>query len=463
MSHNTNSKEIEIIWFKRGLRVEDNPLLHFAEGNVLPIFIFDTDILKKFRGDDSRLTFLYNTVIKLKNRLKKSGLDLLILKGSPIEVFEYLGSLFKIIKIHTSKDYDSYSKKINSIIEKRFTLNLVSDAFIFGPEEIKTKSGGIYKIYTPFKNHCFAILEEKSKKFFKPNNRVGLVKYDYNNLISFENGKKESLPLTIENIGIQDIKIKYLWAEFPSEKLLKRLETIVHNYARYRDFPSIDGTSHLSCALKYGTVSIREILRRITNIKNSRVFIEELLWREFFYYLFNHFPETQKENFRNIKLFWKDNAYLYEKWKNGETGIPIVDAGMRQLNEEGFMHNRVRMIVASFLTKNLHTDWRLGEKYFADTLFDYELSSNIGNWQWVSGTGADPKSLYRIFNPFIQAQRFDPEAVYIKRYVPELKHLSPSQINNKEFIYQNRIKNYPPPIVDIKLAALEFKMLIRKF
>ncbi len=453
---------VEILWFRRDLRIYDNPLLSVADGYVLPVFIFDTNILQNLRKNDARVTFIFDSVRRLREDLRKTGLDLLVFYGRPYDVFSYLKRSFCIRNVYAVSDNDSYSRSRDSKIGKLCRLHLINDAFLVNPDQIRTSGGGIYTVYSHFRNAVIKKVIEKSGELYATGSDMKMPTVDCRDIIRVGKDRPDKLPFEIESLGFSNNRSGYVGSVTPSETLYDSLQDVVSNYESRRDLPSLDGTSHLGCALRFGTVSVREVLRRALRCRNSSVFINELIWREFFNYLLCHFPESESNNFRNVTISWRYDEELFERWKSGETGIPIVDAGMRQLNTEGFMHNRVRMIAASFLTKNLHIDWRYGERYFSELLMDYELSSNVGNWQWVAGTGADPKSMYRIFNPFLQASRYDADAEYIKKYVPELRGLSAGEINSYDFIYGNKLRGYPPPAIDIKSSAREFRMLIRR-
>ncbi|MCX7958588.1 MAG: deoxyribodipyrimidine photo-lyase, partial [Deltaproteobacteria bacterium] len=389
----------DILWFRRDLRTDDNPILSKGGGYVLPVFIFDKDILKRLKRDDPRVTYIFESVKNLKRELKLVGLDLLVFYGRPSDVFGYLSSLLCIRNIYAVSDNDLYSKKRDYEIGKRFRLNLINDAFLIQPEKVFSKDGKVYTVFSHFRNAVADSIMRRSYEKYIPEtgNRIppGI---DYDRIIAVEDSSASYLPFEIESIGFVIRKSSYIGSVAETNSMLNNLEAVIRDYEKKRDIPSLDATSHLGCALRFGRVSVREVVRRALRVRDSSAFINELIWREFFSYLLFHFPESEKNNFKNIQVRWKDNRKLYERWKSGETGIPFVDAGMRQLLREGFIHNRVRMIVAGFLTKNLHIRWQSGEEYFAEMLMDYEISSNTGNWQWVSGTGADPKSLYRTFN-----------------------------------------------------------------
>lgn len=425
-------EKIEILWFKRDLRVKDNPILSRPTLPVLPVFIFDENILNGLPRNDRRVNFIFERVLKLKNELKKRKLDLAVFYGKPEEIFEFLSKKFELLKIYSSSDNDKYSKIRDKKIKERYPLQIIFDSFLIPPDKILTKEGKPYKVYSFFKDKALEFLEKEPLVEFKIPENLKILNFDYENLISIKNGKIEKKPLEIESTGFSKERINFEGALKEPEELLKRFENLIENYEEERNFPFKNSTSLLSVHLRFGTISIRDVLRWALKQNKNRIFIQELIWREFFNYLLYHFPEMEVKGLRKIEIKWKDDEKTFEKWKNGKTGVPLVDAGLRQLEEEGFMHNRVRMVVADFLVKNLKINWKEGEKHFALKLLDYEISSNIGNWQWVSGIGADPKSLWRKFNPYIQSKKYDPECLYIKKYLPELKNLPPSKIHKGE-------------------------------
>ncbi len=453
---------VDVLWFRRDLRTFDNPILSISNRTILPVFIFDMQILKDLNVDDQRLTYIFKQVERLKNNLRGMKLDLLVFYGKPLDVFEYVEKNFYIQNIYANADNDTYSRERDNNISKRYRLHLLRDAFILNPEDIKTSDGGVYTIFSFFKKAVVDKIIGKSAVKYEMGHSNKLPDIDFSKIIKIDNDNVVRLPFAIESLDFKEVPLHYIGAILSPDELLDNLAGVVEHYEINRDIPSYDATSHIGCALRFGTLSVREVLRRILKIRNSSIFLNEIIWREFFNYLLYHFPETQEENLKRVDIKWREDSRAIKKWKSGETGIPIVDAGIRQLLSEGFMHNRVRMIVASFLTKNLHINWQIGEKFFASLLMDYEASSNIGNWQWVAGVGADPKSLYRIFNPFLQAQKFDSNATYIKKYIPELSKYDPSLINSYDFVYSKGLKNYPSPIVDIKESARQFKMLFHQ-
>lgn len=421
-------KKITIFWFRRDLRIEDN--VGFSEAlksgfPVLPIFIFDKEILDKLPKDDARVNFIFDTLQKMRDfLLKKSKSSIAVYHDNPIQIFEQLHKEYNIQAVYTNKDYEPYAKKRDASIQEFLINNNIDfktykDQVVFEENDILKDDGDPYVVYTPYKN--------KWRSQFNP--EIDLKNYKttpyFNNLI-----KNDSLPnLSLSDIGFETSKIKV-----PDYYLIP---TSIQHYEDTRNFPAIEnGTSKLGPHLRFGTVSIRGIIKKAIAEKNE-VFLSELIWREFFMQILHRFPHTTTQAFRPKydRIVWRNNEEEFEKWKNGQTGYALVDAGMRELNTTGFMHNRVRMLVASFLCKHLLIDWRWGEAYFAEKLLDYDLSANVGNWQWAAGTGVDAAPYFRIFNPMTQVDKFDKQKEYINKWVPELQELT-----------------YPNKMVDHKMA-----------
>lgn len=424
--------EISVFWFRRDLRLTDNTALYQAlssSKNVLPIFIFDENIIKELPENDPRLSFIYENLNNMNETLKSKGASLLVLRGNPIQVWKELLKKHKIKSVYVNKDYEPYAqnrdKEIkNLLFDNQIEFKAFKDQVIFEENEILKKDGNPYTVFTPYKNKWLDTY--KSHPAAKPIN--------YNHLTS-----EMHLFPSMDKIGIKKSSIKVQEYNFSHIK----------EYHKTRDFPYLDSTSYLSPHLRFGTLSIREI---VTKIKDQNpVFLSELIWREFFMQILFHFPKVVSQNFKpkydNIN--WLNNNNDFKKWCDGKTGYPLVDAGMRQLNQTGYMHNRVRMVTAGFLCKHLLIDWKWGEAYFAKKLLDYELSSNNGNWQWAAGTGCDAAPYFRIFNPIEQLKKFDPDHIYIQKWIPEFNKSS-----------------YPKPMIDHKFArtrALEaYKLGLQK-
>lgn len=421
--------KVNIFWFRRDLRLDDNVALYHALQNgtpVLPIFIFDTEILENLPKNDARVTFIHEQVQKLNNQLSTnfdSGLAQFY--GTPKKVIQQLIEDYTIEAVYTNHDYEPYAKerdaKIKSYLEENnIEFNTFKDQVIFEKSEVVKDDGEPYVVYTPFMR--------KWKETFNPS--IHLVEYDTFPNLDKNTIKNKSLPqLTLEDIGFEASSIKV-----PDFTVTPNL---IQKYEDTRDYPDKEtGTSRLGPHLRFGTVSIRKMIKKAIGEKNE-TFWNELIWREFFMQILWHFPKTVNQAFRAKydRIEWRNKEDEFEKWKTGKTGYPLVDAGMRELNETGYMHNRVRMLVASFLCKHLLIDWRWGEAYFAEKLLDYEMASNVGNWQWAAGSGVDAAPYFRIFNPTTQIKKFDKDKKYINKWVKDLQELS-----------------YPDPIVEHKMA-----------
>ncbi len=407
-------KTINIFWFRRDLRLDDNTALNKAlEGKhaVLPIFIFDENIIDELPKDDARISFIYNNLSDINKELKTYGSGIKIYKGKPLEVWKSILENYDIEEAYANADYEPYALKRDATIDGLLRnkgvkkgLQTFKDSVIYEKDEIVKENNEAYTVFTPYKNRWLSNFNsdtsDEGNRFipadFHPEKNVGFTNFknDFPDL--------ESLGFQQSRIGVNPYNINDL-----------------KDYAAIRDIPHMDGTSHLSTHLRFGTISIRRV---ISNLKPAdEVFLSELIWREFFMQILYNFPRVETENFKKKydAITWRNNEEEFEVWCRGETGFPLVDAGMRQLNESGYMHNRLRMIVAGFLCKHLLIDWKWGEAYFAKKLLDYELSSNNGNWQWAAGTGCDAAPYFRIFNPITQLKKFDPEYKYVKKWIPD--------------------------------------------
>lgn len=404
------SEKVNIFWFRRDLRLDDNVGFYKAlhgKYPVMPIFIFDNEILNELPKDDARVTFIFETLQKMRSELQENESSIALFHGNPETVFKRIFSQYQVQNVITNHDYEPYAKQRDKTIADFLSKNNIGfytfkDQVIFEKEEVVKADGEPYLVYTPYMKSW----KEKFKKEYRE-------KIYYTNECLENLYKNSRLPnLSLHEIGFKQSKI-----EIPDFDVTP---TTIQQYEKKRNFPAIDGTSHLGPHLRFGTVSIRKIMKKATSEKNE-VFWQELIWREFFMQILWHFPETVenafKKNYDRIK--WRNNEAEFKLWKEGKTGYPLVDAGMRQLNETGYMHNRVRMVVASFLCKHLLIDWRWGEAYFAEKLLDYEMSSNVGNWQWAAGSGVDSAPYFRIFNPTTQIEKFDKDYKYIQKWIPE--------------------------------------------
>jgi len=401
-----NLPKVTIFWFRRDLRLDDNVGLFNAlqsDFQVLPIFIFDDAILENLPKNDARVSFIHESLEKINNQLVEIGSSLLIKKGKTTEVWKNLVAEFDIQELHYNKDYEPYAiQRDLEICELLQSKNIKSfghkDQVIFEEAEITKADGLPYTIYTPFKN-----------KWLEKFNTIKSIQNFDTSVHNSNYYKSNFIFLKLAEIGFKDSDIKV-----KPHNLTK-----ISNYQETRDFPAIDSTSYLSPHLRFGTVSIRKLA--VWAEQKNEVFLSELIWREFFMQILYHFPKVVSNNFKSAYdgIKWNNNEDDFKRWCSGTTGYPMVDAGMRQLNETGYMHNRVRMIVASFLCKHLLINWQWGEAYFAEKLLDYDLSANVGNWQWAAGTGCDAAPYFRVFNPEIQLKKFDEKGIYIRKWIPE--------------------------------------------
>ncbi len=401
-----NKQEIAFFWFRRDLRLEDNVGLFFALESkypVIPLFIFDEAILDSLPKNDARVGFIHDSLAAINIKLQEIGSSLLVKKGKTLEVLQQLIQEFDVKEVFFNKDYEPYAIKRDLAICELLASNAINtfsfkDQVIFEEKEITKADGLPYTVYTPFKNKWL----EKYKTM------APIPEYD--TAVHFSNFHLSNFTLpTLEQIGFEESAIKVI----PHN--LKK----VTNYHETRDFPALDSTTHLSPHLRFGTVSIRKLVNWAAN--KNQVFLSELIWREFFMQILFSFPKVVTQNFKSAYdgIQWRNDPEDFKRWCSGTTGYPMVDAGMRELNETGFMHNRVRMVVASFLCKHLLINWQWGEAYFAEKLLDFELSSNVGNWQWAAGTGCDAAPYFRVFNPEIQLHKFDEKGIYIRKWIPE--------------------------------------------
>lgn len=415
--------KVSIFWFRRDLRIEDNIGLYHALSSkfpVLPIFIFDTAILNQLENKyDRRVDYIHQAVSAINIELEGYGSKLNTYFGKPLEVFEKLSQEYDIQAIYCNRDGEPQAiKRDLEIVEffksKGVLFKAYKDQVIFNENDILKKDGTPYIVYTPYFKKWKEKLEPKDYQS---------VMVDFNRFFQQE----YSLIPTLESIGFKKTDMVFMKPELDA--------TIIDEYDQYRDYPALQKTTCLGIALRFGTISIRKCVAFA--LQHNETWLSELVWREFFMQILFHYPKVVDHSFRRKYDFieWRNNEEEFQLWCEGKTGYPIVDAGMRQLNRTGFMHNRVRMIVASFLCKDLLIDWRWGEAYFAQKLNDYELASNNGNWQWAAGSGCDAAPYFRIFNPTTQSKKFDKEMKYIRKWVPEIDTL-----------------DYPKPIVEHSFA-----------
>ncbi|NNL83461.1 MAG: deoxyribodipyrimidine photo-lyase [Winogradskyella sp.] len=417
---------VNIFWFRRDLRLDDNVGFYEALSDaypVLPVFIFDTEILDKLPKDDARVSFIHDTLQTMRQTLQDDhGSSIAIYHGKPETIFKTLIEEHDINAVYSNHDYEPYArerdKAINDLLNDHdISFKTFKDQVIFEKNEVVKQDGDPYVVYTPY----MRTWKENFKSF------------DLN--IYYTNSVLDNL---VEHSRLPNLSLSDMGFTQSSQKIeaYDVTPTLIQAYEETRNYPAKESTSRLGPHLRFGTVSIRKMIKKAIAEENE-IFWQELIWREFFMQILWHFPHTKDQSFKAKydRIEWRNNEDEFKAWCEGKTGYPFVDAGMRQLNETGFMHNRVRMLVGSFLCKHLLIDWRWGEAYFAEKLHDYEMASNVGNWQWVAGSGVDAAPYFRIFNPTTQIQKFDKNKAYIKKWVPDLEESS-----------------YPDPIVEHKFA-----------
>lgn len=417
---------VTLFWFRRDLRLEDNAGLSQAlksQDPVLPLFIFDTDILNDLKDSiDGRVQFIHQCIQSLRDELAQKNSPILVRQGQPVNVFKTLLETYHVHAVYCNEDYEPYARSRDAQVKSLLAENGISfhafkDQVIFAPTEVRKSDGNPYTVYTAYKNKWKSVLKSSHLQSVYPDQEWG-------NLL-------QSTPLPIPDIETTGFKTGNFY--FPPAEIN---ESIIRSYHETRDYPHLaHGTSRLGLHLRFGTISIRVLVRKA--LEWNETFLNELIWREFFMMILAHFPRVVTQSFKNAydRIQWLNDPAEFERWCQGQTGFPMIDAGMRQLNQTGYMHNRVRMIVANFLTKLLLIDWRWGEAYFAEKLLDFELAANNGNWQWSAGTGCDAQPYFRIFNPQTQIEKFDPERKYIRQWLPEFG-----------------TPDYPRPMVDYGFA-----------
>ena len=416
---------VNIFWFRRDLRLHDNAGLYHAlkEGkSVLPVFIFDRNILNDLENrSDRRVEFIHLALQDMQRQLflLKSTLD--VRYGFPAELFQQILQEYRVEKVFTNHDYEPYAGERDALVEKLLwqngvTFHTCKDQVIFEKSEVRKDDGKPYTVFTPYSKKWKALVNEQTLRPF-PGEKF------------FSNFYKQG----IKDIpSLESMNFHPAGQVFPGKDWKKE---IITGYKEQRDIPSVQGTSRLSVHLRFGTISIRELAAKAGSLNET--FLNELIWRDFYHMILWHFPHVVGHSFKPgyDAILWRNNEKEFEAWCSGQTGYPIVDAGMRELAVTGYMHNRVRMITASFLTKHLLIDWRWGEAWFAKQLLDFDLAANNGGWQWAAGSGCDAAPYFRVFNPYLQTQKFDPELKYIRRWVPEWQELT-----------------YPRPIVEHEIA-----------
>ena len=436
-SHLPETEKYVVHWFRRDLRLDDNSALLAAlmlaqkEGlKVMPLFVFDTNILFQLQNpQDKRVNYIHQQLEKINQTLQHFGSALVVKFAKPQEAFDQLTNAYQIVAVYTNEDYEPYAIQRDNAVKhflmaRGIAFKSFTDHVIFKPGAILKADQTPYTVYTPFSKSWKQNLAKIQTEPAQPQVTINL----QNN---FWQPLSECAIPPLSAIGFKSASI-----EFP---LADTNLALLQAYAQNRNLPGLDATSKVSLSLRFGTISIRHLVNKVRHDTAADSWLNELIWREFFFHILYHFPHVVSKSFKPAYdgINWRNNEADFERWKSGTTGYPMVDAGMRQLNQTGWMHNRVRMVVASFLCKHLLIDWRWGEAYFAEKLLDFELASNNGNWQWAAGSGCDAAPYFRIFNPSEQQRKFDPDHTYIKRWVPDYNTVT-----------------YPLPIVDHAQARL---------
>lgn len=406
--------DVVLFWFRRDLRLEDNAGLYHALRSgfpVVPVFIFDTRILDELTNKkDRRVEFIHQALTGIQETLTGFGSTLDVRYGNPEQIFQQLLQTYPVKAVYTNHDYEPYARQRDNSISEMLqqhgiAFHTFKDQVLLEKEEVLKDDGKPYTVFTPYSRKWKAVCTPFHYQSY-PSERYRAQFYN-----------QQPLPLpALEVMGFAAAGLPFPASTWET--------TLIKKYREQRDFPAIPGTSRLSVHLRFGTISIRKLARETAPLNET--FLNELIWRDFYHMILWHFPQVQAQAFKPDydRIQWRNNAEEFDAWCKGQTGYPIVDAGMRELNTTGFMHNRVRMIVASFLTKHLLIDWRWGEAYFAQQLLDYDLAANNGGWQWAAGSGCDAAPYFRVFNPYLQTQKFDPALTYVRQWVPEFQELT---------------------------------------
>jgi deoxyribodipyrimidine photo-lyase len=431
-------KQISICWLRRDLRLFDNAALYHALKSQFPVlllFVFDKDILNHLSDkSDKRVAFIHEALFDINHAIGKNGSSVLVVHDTPLAAFSKVTVDYEVKEIFTNHDYELYAisrdEQIKSFANQhQINFHTFKDQVIFEKSEVMKADNTPYTIFTPY-SKIWKQQYRQSEAVFYPSEKL---------LAHLFKTEPFAFP-SLHELGFKEICSKVAQPKISEE--------IIRNYAETRNIPGVEGTSQLSTHLRFGTVSVRQIVKTAEQLNEQ--WLNELIWREFFMMILFHFPEVVHHSFKKKYdlIEWRNNEKEFEQWCKGETGFPIVDAGMRQLNETGWMHNRVRMIVASFLVKDLLVDWRWGEAYFAEKLLDYELSSNNGNWQWAAGTGCDSAPYFRIFNPDQQIKKFDPQLVYIKKWIKGFRPGYLPEVVSHEYARKRTLEVYKTALAE---------------
>ena len=442
-----------LCWIRRDLRIHDHAALSKAldEGETTLVFVFDPYILDKLKHqDDRRVTFIMESLRDIEGEVQKHGSSIVIRYGKPEIEIPKLASELKVTRVFSNRDYEPYAKERDTKVEKALKkisigFEQFKDTVFFEKHEVLSNTGSIYKVFTPYKNKWIESFEQNDRNV--PNYKCKL-----KNLRSFKNPKNILKHDWFKEIGMTKNPALLPGGTKEALKRLKKFQTHIENYAEDRNFPAISGTSLLSVYLRHGNISVRDMLRMATteNSDGAKTWVSEIIWRDFYQMILDVYPRVTKGAFKpeydQIKFLGSPS--YFKAWCEGRTGFPIIDAAMRCLNQTGMMHNRLRMVVASFLCKTLLIDWKKGEEYFAQELLDFDLAANNGGWQWSASTGSDSQPYFRIFNPYNQSEKFDDEGKFIREWVPELALLSSKEIHRPT---KESAPDYPQAIVSYEM------------
>jgi len=438
-----------LIWLRRDLRLYDNAALFHALKNsnqVYVVFIFDTHILNKLKNkQDRRIEFIHGSLSEIKEGLNRQDSDLIVEKGEPESLIPKLITKYKCDSLYINRDYEKYAQDRDNLIIKLLAKNQINtytfkDQVLFEKAEILTQSNKPYTVFTPYKNnHLKKLAEEGIHLYDCDMYKSNFAKFSYKSIPTLEE-------LQFEKTNLEDFNIPS--GTSGGKKLLEKFNNNIKYYSSNRNYPFIRGVSYLSVHNRFGTLSIRHLAKMAIEADNdgSATWLSELIWRDFYFQIVANFPHVSenksfKPQFENLQF--ENDINKFEAWKNGLTGFPIIDAAMKQINQTGYMHNRLRMIVSSFLVKDLLIDWRWGEQYFQDNLIDFDFSANNGGWQWAASTGCDSQPYFRIFNPTLQSEKFDKDGSFIKKYLPQLESLSPKQIHEPWIHFEKNQDTFP--------------------
>lgn len=456
-----------LCWIRRDLRLHDHAALSRAlnAGETTIVFVFDPHILNKLHNkEDRRVTFIMQSLQEMEKELQKKGSSLVIRYGDPAEEIPKLAEELKVSAVYTNRDYEPYAKqrdtKVAHLLKKvGIEFHHFKDTVFFEKEEVKSNQGAIYKVYTPYKNKWLENFEKSDRE--APDYHC-----DLKHLRKFQNTRSVLEHNWYKEIGFIETPPLLHGGTKAARARLKKFEEHINDYSEARNFPAKPGTSLLSVYLRFGNVSVRDLVRTAATHKSAgaQTWLSEIIWRDFYQMILDQYPYVIKGAFKPEynKIDFPGGNKEFKAWCEGQTGFPIVDAAMRCFKATGMMHNRLRMIVASFLCKTLLVDWKKGEEYFAENLLDFDLAANNGGWQWTAGSGTDAQPYFRIFNPYSQSEKFDPEGEFIKEWVPELAHLSKREIHKPEPMLA---PEYPRPIVSYELnraRCLEMYSVVKK-